>query len=147
MLRNMDIMIDLNQVTELEEAVQVGVVVALMQQLQKIYIYQTIRRKYDIGHSRSSQGMKRKKGGNTGRGAETEKNAYYYEMFRSIKDILEKKTDWKAWIKEEYPGKEESFYEKEKKRVEKEMPALQNFLRRSVEGQRDRYIRMLLGEE
>ena len=147
LLRNMDIMIDLNQVTELEEAVQVGVVVALMQQLQKIYICQTIRRKYDIGHSRSSQGMERKKGGNTGRGAETEKNAYYYEMFRSIKDILEKKTDWKAWIQEEYPGKEESFYEKEKKRVEKEMPALQNFLRRSVEGQRDRYIRMLLGEE
>ena len=145
LLSNMDIIIDLNQKEELRAAVQIGVIAGLMQQLQKIYICQTVRRKYDRGHSRSAQGMRRKRSGDGQQ--ETADRAYYYEMFVSMKEILEGTAGWKDWILEEYPDGTAAFVRQEERRIKKEMSALRNFLRRSVELQKGKYIRALLGRD
>ena len=143
LLSNMDIMIDLNQKEELKAAVQIGGIVGLMQQLQKIYICQTVRRKYDTGHTRADQGMKWKR--SVDGQQETADRAYYYEMFVSMKEILEETAGWRDWILEEHPDGKTAFVRQEERRIKKEMPVLRNFLRRSVELQKGKYIRGLLG--
>lgn len=148
LLENMDVVVDMNQTEEFEDALQIGILIYIIQGLQKLYLYQTIYKAYQNKQNNSSKELEKMKvrKGNTKAKNPIEKQSYYYKMFLFMNDIVEDKVNITEQVKGHYPRKGQEFLEGEEKNLETGISILRNFIFQSSVRERNRYIERLIKE-
>lgn len=117
--KSFDISIDLEDKKEFKEAVLIGVSVQVMKQIQRLYLYQTVVQKYELGYGHSSVRLEKVKSKRL-----NDKNSYYYAIFLTMKQLLKK----------------------EKLDSIEEMDALKNLIDIAYSEDRNQYLTKLINE-
>lgn len=121
-----DIAIDLENEKEFRSAVMIGIVIQVIKQLQRLYLYQSIVQKYELGYSSSSARLEKMTVRNPKKKTKkaSDNNSYYYAMFLTMNELSENREE----------------------RSDEEMLILGNFIHRASSEKRHQYLAKLMNE-